>query len=840
MRRAVPLRGGELAIIGGRGKGTRFMTELPQPDADSIDRFLLESMIDGLPDPIFFKDREGRFVKVNRAFAETVGVEPEDCLGKTYADLWGTELAAEAQADEERILETGQPMVNKEEKLVAQDGSPRWVLVTKMAMRDDQGTIVGTFGIAQEITKQKQTESELRESEARFRLLVEHAPDPCVTLDCDEGRFVDANPLAEELFKMPREEIVKCHPAQLSPEIQPGGIPSNELAKEMIDSALSGKRMVFDWVHRDSTGKEIPCEVRLVPLPHRNRQLLQATIADITARKAAERELTDARDAAREANRELRRARDIAEEASRAKNDFLANVSHEIRTPMNAIIGMTDLVLDTELDATQRDYVQTVADSAESLMSLLDQVLDFSKIESGTLELDVADFDLREVIGATLRTLAIKAKNRQVDLAWHVDALVPQWLSGDAVRLRQMLMNLVGNGIKFTERGEVFVDVQLDERSASGIKLLFSVRDNGIGIAPEKLESIFNAFGQADSSSTRRYSGAGLGLAITSRLVHAMEGELWVESSPGEGSTFFFTICLQPATSHVIHELPNVANLDVMVVDNDQDSCRQLNEILLARGVQCASYDSAEQALDTLRAASSGGLPVLICHSQMPGMTGFELIEQLRNDEKLKAIPIVLLATSVQSEDVQRCKDLGVAAQLIKPVNPPELIHVLAGMRSPDDGADAPAEDWGAGIRKKSFEHNGTMKPLKVLLVEDGRANQTMAVGLLTKWGHSVEIAEDGNRAIEAYQEKDFDVILMDVQMPMMDGLEATRRIREMEVQTRRRVPIVAMTAHVMEGDRQRCLDAGMDDYVSKPVRKPELYRALGALYGRDEEGESS
>ncbi|MEM1067388.1 MAG: response regulator [Planctomycetota bacterium] len=806
------------------------MSANPNADSESIDRFLLESLVDSIPDPIFFKDRDGCFIRVNQAFAETAGLQPDQCIGKTHSDLWGDPLADQINEDEAEIFRTGRPILNKEELLVGRDGKQRWVLVTKMPMHDRDGELVGTFGIAREVTEQKLAELNLRESEARFRLLVEHAPDPCVTLDCDEQRFVAANSQAEQLFKMTRDEITKCHPVDLSPPMQPGDIPTPQLAGEMIEMALSGQRMVFDWVHRDSTGKEIPCEVRLVPLPHGNRKLLQATIADITARKAAETELTDARDAAREANRELRRARDIAEEASRAKNDFLANVSHEIRTPMNAIIGMTDLVLSTNLDPVQRDYMQTVADSADSLMSLLDQVLDFSRIESGTLDLDVADFDLREVVGATLRSLAVKARSRRVDLAWHVDALVPQWLGGDAVRLRQVMMNLVGNGIKFTEDGEVFVDVQLDERDASGVKLLFSVRDNGIGIEPEKLESIFNAFGQADTSSTRRYGGTGLGLAITSRLVHAMDGELWVESSVGEGSTFFFTLRLQPATSHVIHELPDLTQLEVMIVDSDTNDCHDIASLLAARGVNCSVHEEAPDALQALKEVPGEHLPVLLCNPQMTGMAGFELIDRLRKDDVLNRIPVILLASSVQTDDVQRCKELGVNAQLIKPVRSEELISVLAGTITREDTNELPDEDWGAGMRQKSFRESGSMKPLHILLVEDGKANQTMAVGLLTKWGHRVDVVEDGNEALAAYKDNQFDVILMDVQMPTMDGLEATRRIRELEVKTRNRVPIIAMTAHILEGDRQRCLDAGMDDYVSKPVRKPELYRALGAL----------
>ncbi len=386
--------------------------QLEQTNAQlNRDRFLLDTLVDKIPDAVFFKDLEGRFLKVNRAMALDAGIDdPADFVGKTDADIWQGKLPDESGEDERQIIATGVPILNKEEKPVSANGKSRWVLVTKMPLHDEHGHIIGTFGVAREITEQKRAEIRLRDSEARFRLLVEHAPDACVTLDCDQGRITDANIHAETLFRMKRDEIVKHHPVELSPPFQPGGIASEKLGREMIETALAGKRMVFDWVHRDADGNEIPCEVRLVPLPAGKRKLLQATISDISARKQAEQDLIDARDAAREATHEFRRARDAAQEANRAKNDFLANVSHEIRTPMNAIIGMTDLVLETDLDASQRDYLETVAESAESLLAIIDEVLDFSKIESGKMEIESINFDLREELAATVKSLAVRRK----------------------------------------------------------------------------------------------------------------------------------------------------------------------------------------------------------------------------------------------------------------------------------------------------------------------------------------------------------------------------------------------------------------------------------------------
>ncbi len=676
---------------------------------------------------------------------------------------------------------------------------------------------------SQRIEQLEQAEKSLRESEARFRLLVEHAPDAMVMLDIDAGRFTNANVHAENLFQLPREEILKRHPVDLSPPIQPGGIPSEQLAREMIESALAGERMVFDWVHRNSAGEDIPCEVRLVPLPAGKRKLLQASITDITRRKQAERDLTDARDVAQEANQELRRARDAAEEANRAKNDFLANMSHEIRTPMNAVIGMTELVLDTELDATQRDYLNTVAESAESLMSIINQVLDFSKIEAGKLELEPVDFDLREEIGKTLKSLGSRAHAKSTELAWRVDPSVPNWLHGDAARLRQLLVNLVGNAIKFTDNGEIFVEVESDQGGETGVELKFSVRDNGIGIPQEKIDSIFSAFEQVDTSTTRAYGGTGLGLAITARIVETMGGRIWVESTLGEGSTFFFQ--LKMGLGHESHEAskyPDLRNVPVLVVSDNKTNRHNLTELFSNEGMRATPLGDGKAVLKHLAHCieQQSPLPLLVCDLQRPGADGFALAERLRAIDAFRNADVILLNSRVGSDDFQRGQKLNVCAQLIKPVKHSEVL-------------DAVSEAIGM-VQQNSLPLSPMQKvqlpPLKILLAEDGKTNQMMAVGLLTKWGHRVDVAENGSDAIDRWKSDSYDVILMDVQMPVLDGLEATRRIRKLETGHGWRTPIIAMTAHAMKGDRQRCLDAGMDDYVSKPVRKLELLRCLHHL----------
>ena len=382
-------------------------------------QYLLNSLVDSIPDPMFFKDREGRFLRGNNAMARDAGLsDPAELVGKTDAELWGGEFLTESSADEQHILETGEPLINKEEHLVRPGSDPLWVLVTKMPLRDANGEIIGTFGVARDISEKKQAEIELRESEARFRALVEHASEAILLLDVDSGCFVSANDRALDLFGMERDELLSRQPAEVSPPHQPDGTPSETLAAKKIAEALTGELTIFDWTHRNAAGEDIPCEVRLLRLPAGERTLLRAAITDISNRKQTE----DA----------LRAARDAAEDANRAKSDFLANMSHEIRTPMNAIIGMTDLVLDTPLESAQREYLTIVSESAESLLSIINQILDFSKIEAGKLELEENDFEVREEIGDTVRSLGLRAHAKGLELVWHVHSDVPFWLNGDS------------------------------------------------------------------------------------------------------------------------------------------------------------------------------------------------------------------------------------------------------------------------------------------------------------------------------------------------------------------------------------------------------------------------
>ena len=527
---------------------------------------------------------------------------------------------------------------------------------------------------------------------------------------------------------------------------------------------------------------------------------------------------------------ELAQAKEEAEKANQAKSLFLASMSHDIRTPMNGIIGMTDLCLDTKLTDEQKEYLGMVKSSADSLLSLLNDILDFSKIEGDMLELEHIDFNLNNAVEDTVKSLAFLAHNKGLELACRIHRDVPVALVGDPGRLRQVIVNLAGNSLKFTEKGEVVVEVKVEDESEDYAILHFSVKDTGIGIPLEKQGKIFEAFSQADESTTRQYGGTGLGLSISSKLASMMGGKIWVESEPGEGSTFQFTAKFglqKMPLSHKKLQLPDLKGLPVLVIDDNATNREILEEVLIGWEMSptiAGGGDVLRVLEDAGRSGKSFSLVLMDAYASEKG--AFEIaLEIIENPEW--ASPMIMMISSVGMRgDAEKCRKLGIAAYLTKPIKKSELFDAILTVLD-IDRAGPGEKDL---VTKHSIRENRTR--LRILLAEDNVVNQRLAVKVLTKRGYHVVVAANGKEAVAEFEKEPFDVILMDVQMPEMDGFEATAVIREKEKEKGGHIPIIAMTAHAMKGDRERCLEAGMDEYVSKPIRPQVVVDAIESVVG--------
>jgi PAS domain S-box-containing protein len=656
------------------------------------ERLYMKALLDNIPDRVYFKDRDSRFLMVSRSFILSKHLD-DTVIGKTDFDIFTKEHAQKAFDGEQRIISTGEAIVNQTEKLTMPDGTVSWGLTTKIPVRNGAGEIIGTLGVTKDITHLKATETELEA------------------------------------------------------------------------------------------------------------------------------------------------ARDAAVESSRIKSEFLANMSHEIRTPMNGVIGMTGLILDTELTPNQREFAETIRNSADSLLTIINDILDFSKIEAGKLSFEKLDFDLVETVEGALDMFAERARFKGIELACEIPADVPGALRGDPGRLRQVITNLLGNGIKFTEKGEVIVRLSIEKETAEDVVIKFSVKDTGVGIPADVQNRLFQAFTQADNSTTRKYGGTGLGLAISKQLVSMMNGEIGVLSEAGKGSTFWFTARLdrqtgppRPAPSIYFRDL---FDLRVLVVDDNATNRQILRHQLYAWKMQKGSASDGFEALELLRAAAKEGRPyeLALLDMQMPEMDGMTLAKSIKADPAIASTRLIILTSMGHMQTPEELKAAGVDAFLVKPVKQSRLFDCLISVlgrtaaehvftkQGSDPKADAPVVD------------TAHAQKARILLAEDNVVNQKVALAQLRTLGFTADSATNGHDVIAALKQTPYDIILMDCQMPEMDGYEATRLIRQAEkgsdVTWKAPVRIIAMTANAMSGDREKCLSAGMDDYLSKPVRRAELALAM-------------
>ena len=755
---------------------------------------------------------DGRVLEANRAFLEMFGYEPEEVGGMAATDF----VALESRGPVAERIRDG-----KEEPYGAtvqrKDGTRFEAQVQGRAsvFRNRPVRITALT----DVTERKRAEEALRKSEARNRAVVETAQDAIITMT-SEGLMRSFNPAAQRALGPGAGEVVDRPLSMLMPERfrglheagfrrYLGGGEAHVVGMGLV--ALAGLR---------AGGEEFPLELSIGEMREEDDVLFTGIIRDTTERKRYEQELEVARDA--------------AEEASRAKSDFLANMSHEIRTPMNGVIGMTELLRDTDLTEEQEEYAKTVRTSAENLLVIINDILDFSKIEAGKVALEEMDFDLRATVEDVARMLAARAQEKGLDLINFIEYDVPANLRGDPFRLRQVLTNLLGNAIKFTEAGEVVVRTSLLEETPEGATVRFEVADTGIGMSEEERGRLFRSFSQADASTTRRYGGTGLGLAISKRLVGIMGGEISVESEPGAGSTFSFTVPLRkaaegptpaPGTDAAPREL---RGLRVLIVDDNATNRRILEKQTTAWGMEPASAEGGPAALERLREDAARGEPydLALLDMQMPAMDGMQLARLIREDPGIPAPRLLMLTSVGQRGDGEEARRAGISAYLTKPVRQSELRGAITAVLGPshdaaDNAADRPL------VTRHTLRESAAVSRARVLLAEDNAINQKVAARMLENLGYRVDIVPDGRQALEAVSRADYAAVLMDVQMPVMDGYEATAAIRSLEDPDKRGTPIIAMTANAMAGDREKSIAAGMDDYVPKPVKTEALDATL-------------
>ena len=803
------------------------------PIAD--ERALMRTLIDLMPDAIYAKDAAGRFVLANKAVARVMGADsPRRLIGRTDADFYSPDMAAKFRADEESV-QRGEALREREELGTDSGaGEARWHLTTKLPVRDARGEVIGLVGISRDIHRGKLAEEEILRLNAELdqrvrdrtaelaaerhllRTLIDNVPDAIYAKDT-ESRYVLVNQaMAAGVDTTPAEllgrTVFECYP----PEQAQRFFDDDREVMRSGQALIGREEVALDR----STGAQRWMLTTKVPLRDDGGRIVG--IVGIS------RDIGELRRV-----QELRIAKERAEAANEGKSRFLANMSHEIRTPMNAILGMSQLALQSGLNDAQARYVNHVQRAAESLMSILNDILDLSKIEAGHLEMECVEFDLDEVLDRLAAVIGLKAEEKGIELVYALPPRLPRRLLGDQTRLGQVLLNLASNAVKFTERGEVVVSAAQSEREDGAVRLVFEVRDTGIGLRSEEIARLFQPFTQADSSTTRRFGGTGLGLAISHRLVQMMGGEITVDSEPGRGSRFRFSarFGLPEAAVGKQPGYESLHGLRILVVDDNECAREQMADMTRAMSLHTETAADGGTALTAISAAdgTDSFFDLVLLDWKMPGMDGVEVARQLAGMILRHKPPAVLMVTAFSRDEARRRATEAaapMAAMLAKPVTPSTLLDACLDVLLPGRPGSATVDRENAIFAPQWQSLAGA----RLLLVEDNPVNQELACELLRRAGIEVVVADNGLRALHMLEQQTFDCVLMDCQMPELDGYEATRRLRQ---DARwRQLPVIAMTANAMVGDREKALAAGMNDHIAKPIKLAQLFGTLDRWIG--------
>ncbi|GET34276.1 hypothetical protein PbJCM13498_31390 [Prolixibacter bellariivorans] len=813
----IPIRNQADKIIGLVGISRDVTTEQEYKEKLRQQQELVDTFLKNSPDIIYYKDRKARYTRINEAHARLMRLEkPEDAIGKTDFEFHDREFAERSYQDDMNLMRTGEAIVDKLQEFVDAYGVQRYVTTTKIPIREKDGRVIGLVGVSRDYSERKKMEERLDHERQLLQILMDSVPDGIYFKDA-EARFTRINQAMAHLLGVETAEEAK------------GKTKADFFREdEIIQINLDEKELLL-------TGKPIIKRPEKLTIADGTVRWLSATkmpIRDSEGKIIGLVGISRDNTIEIEAKKHLEVAKNKAEEANRAKSLFLANMSHEIRTPMNGVIGMADILRKTELDEEQKEYLDVITKSGNNLLSIINDILDFSKIESGRMELESTPINIRKIIEEVADVLIVKSNNKGLDLVTYIDGAIPDMVVGDPVRLRQVLINLANNAIKFTNSGEVFISAELKEINST-VEVLFKVKDTGIGIPKEAQEKLFESFTQVDSSTTRKYGGTGLGLAISKRLSEQMGGEIGLESKANHGSLFWFTARFEKASAEMEYDQPKeiieLENVKVLIVDDNRTNRLIFSKYLESWDCSSDEASSGMQALKKLKNAASKGKPydIALVDFQMSEMDGLDFARRVKKDPAIASTKLILLSSVSDILPRGQVHSAGFEYYLNKPVKLDHLLNIMAKVT----GKELPESFLHSG-HQKNVGVNGKKRNLRVLVAEDNVINQKVAMLTLKCVSDSIDLAKDGEEAWRMYRDNKYDLIMMDIQMPLLNGYEVTKMIRKKEEEGKDKpIKIVAMTANALQEDVDLCLSIGMDAYLSKPFKSEDVIETVDKLF---------